>query len=185
MATCAAIAAGSVEVNAGREARVSVADAKLLSEAASPAPAAWVASLRLAELVPIDGPAVAPAPPSGEAQPPFGSASASGVAPAPRPAHAATHGPTASAKAAPTTTNDGALRAALRACFDQSHPAAPDGARVAVASTLHLTLRPDGTVSTARFDPPLSPAFQACATKSVLAPHAAGTPSHTLGLSFP
>jgi ferric-dicitrate binding protein FerR (iron transport regulator) len=111
----------------------------------------------------------------------------------PRPDHreaGAPKGPSAGpalASSAPSTRalDEASVRGGLRRCFDDHRSSAPDAARVSVSSTLRLTLRADGTVASARFDPPLAPAVMTCAQGVLFGgAFAPGTANLSLALSF-
>ncbi|UQA58786.1 FecR family protein [Polyangium aurulentum] len=62
----------------------------------------------------------------------------------------------------------------LQRCFDQHYGASDPSVRVSAAGTLILSLAEDGSVSTARFDPPLEPSFQTCVWGAVRPGHFEG-----------
>ena len=62
----------------------------------------------------------------------------------------------------------------LERCFDQHYGASDPSVRVSVAGTLILSLAEDGSVTTARFDPPLEPSFQTCVWGAVRPGHFEG-----------
>jgi hypothetical protein len=51
----------------------------------------------------------------------------------------------------------------LARCFEKTYGRGSSSVRLSIASTFRITLRPDGSIQAARFDPPLEPAFQSCA----------------------
>jgi hypothetical protein len=116
---------------------------------------------------PAQGRQSPPAPPttpttraeSGEARP------GSALAVSPRAeSHAATSSlATQSSSADPNA--EAALAAAVRACLVERPSAA--NVTVSVTTTLHLGLRDDGSVRSARFDPPVAPDVNACAVQSI------------------
>jgi hypothetical protein len=57
------------------------------------------------------------------------------------------------------------LATAVRACLAERPSAA--NITVSVTTTLHLGLRDDGSVRTARFEPPVAPDVNACAVQSI------------------
>ena len=62
----------------------------------------------------------------------------------------------------PSMTSGG-VQAGLRRCFSQAHPSSSvDGPKLTASSTFTLTIRADGTVKAAQFNPPL-PSIQGCA----------------------
>ena len=56
----------------------------------------------------------------------------------------------------------GGVRAGLHRCFAQAYGGAGAALGLSVRSTLTVTLRDDGSVQSARFDPPMKPEFLAC-----------------------
>jgi hypothetical protein len=60
---------------------------------------------------------------------------------------------------------DNTVARAVRACMSE-HPR-PDGVTVVVSTTLHLWLGDDGSVRTARFEPPVAPDVNACAAEPI------------------
>jgi ferric-dicitrate binding protein FerR (iron transport regulator) len=82
--------------------------------------------------------------------------SSAGLAPA-------TESPSASASIDPDAENT--VARAVRACISE-HPR-PDGVTVVVSTTLHLWLGDDGSVHTARFEPPVAPDINACAAAAI------------------
>jgi hypothetical protein len=60
---------------------------------------------------------------------------------------------------------DVAIASAVRSCL-AGRPRA-DNVTVVVSTTIHLALRSDGTVRSARFDPPVAPDVNACATGAI------------------
>jgi hypothetical protein len=58
-----------------------------------------------------------------------------------------------------------ALANAVRACMAERPRA--ENVTVVVSTTLHLELADDGTVRTARFDPPVAPDVNGCAAQSI------------------
>ncbi len=69
--------------------------------------------------------------------------------------------PEAAAPTLPTLTLGG-VRAGLHRCFAQAYGGAGAALGLSVRSTLTVTLRDDGSVQSARFDPPMKPEFLAC-----------------------
>jgi hypothetical protein len=64
---------------------------------------------------------------------------------------------------------EAAIGSAVRSCL-ADHPRA-DNVTVVVSTTVHLGLAPDGTVSSARFDPPVAPDVNACASGAIYKVH--------------
>jgi hypothetical protein len=105
--------------------------------------------------------AAAPSPASGA--PPLTS-----DAPLSSEAAASASGPPVSASDAPPASDEqtkAALAAAVRACMGE-RPAA-ENVTVVVETTLYLGLQDDGTVRSARFEPPVAPDVNACATPAI------------------
>lgn len=96
----------------------------------------------------------------------------------------------AQARSAPKPAEKPALtvagvRSALKGCFEQTYTAPSDGSvRLSVVTSLTLTLRADGSVEQAKFDPPLKPEFTQCA-QGVIFGRFQGPPPEKLDLSFP
>ncbi|WP_437567468.1 FecR domain-containing protein [Sorangium sp. So ce542] len=114
-------------------------------------------------------PAVAE-PPSAVAEPP--------PAPAIEPAPAAA-APVADAQAMPPppALTPASVQSQLSSCFAREAAGGPSLVRKSIASTLRISVRPDGSVAAMRFDPPLRPALQACA-QSLYQGRFAGGPMH-------
>jgi hypothetical protein len=79
--------------------------------------------------------------------------------------HAATVTPPP--RSVPVTEVDAsvAVAAAVRSCLAERPRA--DNVTVVVSTTVHLTLGSDGTVKSARFDPPVAPDVNACASGTI------------------
>jgi hypothetical protein len=71
--------------------------------------------------------------------------------------------PMTPAPVAPQHLTQSAIRATLAHCFQQAYDPSSSSLKVSVSSTFRLHLRPDGSIQSARFDPPLKPEFQQCA----------------------
>jgi hypothetical protein len=71
--------------------------------------------------------------------------------------------PAPAAPAAPAPLTAASVRARLAQCFEKVYGSSPSSVEVSVSSTLHIVRNSDGTVQSARFDPPLKPEFQVCA----------------------
>ncbi|WP_437275618.1 hypothetical protein WME90_30775 [Sorangium sp. So ce375] len=159
---------GTFSLDGGREAR-------LLERPAPQDGAASAAS-----------PATAPAPPqpAAGARPPGGAAAAPAVvARAEEPAAPAVAEPPAqlsplatgpaptAAQPVPETQNvppppaltPASVQSLLSSCFARESAGGSSSVRRSIVSTLHVSVRPDGSVAAVRFDPPLRPALQACA----------------------
>ena len=140
------------------------------AEEAKPAPVAAAAS-------PAEGPADSVAPAPRPVQAPKAAASVAVVeppAPAPEPAAP----PPAKLLSAET------VRARLGACFQKSYDPAASSVRVSVSSTFRLDINADGTVRSARFDPPLKPEFQVCAGSAISGRFPEGARSLDIPVSF-
>jgi hypothetical protein len=86
---------------------------------------------------------------------------------APADAHAAELAESLSAEAARPALD--ALRVAIRGCLASVLDApSREGVKVSVQTTVHITVAPDGHVSFGRFDPPLGPKAQACASEALV-----------------
>jgi hypothetical protein len=119
------------------------------------------------------------------------------VAPPPEPHHAASPSesepiapaappPTATASQppAPAYLTAGSVRGMLARCFDQTYGSGPSSVRLSIASTFRITLRADGSIQAARFDPPLEPAFQSCAGAVFSGRFAPGSASLAIPIAF-
>jgi hypothetical protein len=161
---------GTFSLDGGREAR-------LLDRPAPQEGAAAVAS-------PEPAPAPAPPQPAVGARPPGGAALAPAVvaraeepaAPAvaeptallsplttePPPA-AAPPSPEAQEASGPPALTPASVQSLLSSCFARESASGRSSVRRSIVSTLHVSVRPDGSVAALRFNPPLRPALQACA----------------------
>lgn len=89
--------------------------------------------------------------------------------------------PDAASSAAPETADpEGALAAAVRACA--ANAIHPTNVSVTLESNLLLTVGDDGLVRMARFDPPLSPEIQTCASSAIYKAHFAHPGAKTIPL---
>jgi len=92
--------------------------------------------------------------------------------PRPSSAASATIVPTLPARSAvpsePVTATS-ALASAIRECLKQQPH--PENVRVAFSSTLYLRVGGDGSVRSARFDPPVAPDVNACAAPQIYSAH--------------
>jgi hypothetical protein len=135
--------------------------------AASPAPAmaANPPAPRPTSVAPEARPSVNTAPKAAPALAPADSV----VEPPPAPSAAELATATASASpaapAGPDPDADNTVARAVRACI-AGHPR-PDGMTVVVSTTLHLWLGEDGSVRSARFDPPVAPDVNSCAAEAI------------------
>jgi hypothetical protein len=66
------------------------------------------------------------------------------------------------------------VHARLAQCFEEVYAGGSASVEVSISSTLHIVLQSDGSVQSARFDPPLKPAFQACAGSAIAGRFAEG-----------
>jgi ferric-dicitrate binding protein FerR (iron transport regulator) len=86
------------------------------------------------------------------------------AAPPPAASLAAASAPLAGVRAsAPKTLTPAAIQASLARCFDANRRDGLPLVHRSITSTLHVSVRPDGSVGAVRFEPPLRPALQACA----------------------
>jgi hypothetical protein len=90
----------------------------------------------------------------------------------------------AAAEASPASDEqtESALAAAVRACMSE-RPAA-ENVTVLVDTTLYLGLQDDGTVRSARFEPPVAPDVNTCATPAIYRAHFAHGGSASVVLSY-
>jgi hypothetical protein len=83
----------------------------------------------------------------------------------PEPSHVTSVAPSASGGPATGPSAEALLTAAVRTCMaDRLHA---DDVTVVVTTTLYLQLRDDGSVRSARFDPPVAPDVNSCAAQSI------------------
>jgi hypothetical protein len=155
--------------------------ARFLERADSPMPAAVAAATG-----PVGLPGAGlPAPAVAEARNPAGPQTVAGLRPHAAPAHAALqHDGAAASDAAselPRLTAD-LVAARLQGCFRQVYENAPSTLE-SVTSTLAIELKPDGTVQSARFNPPL-PQISACAGVALRGAFAPGTGHVDVPVSF-
>jgi hypothetical protein len=153
-----------------------------------PGPILGAAPLARADSSSVARPGTAP-PPRAEAH----AVAALAAAPGPGAQTSASEGPAAPAapvaKAslpdAPPASDDptkSALAAAVRACMDE-RPAG-ENVTVLVETTLYLGLQDDGTVRSARFEPPIAPDVNECATPAIYRAHFAHGGSASVVLSY-
>ncbi|MEP7125175.1 MAG: FecR domain-containing protein [Byssovorax sp.] len=89
------------------------------------------------------------------------------------------------APAAPVALNEVVISARLHECFERASLGVADQTNaVSVVSTLHLTLQADGSVRSARFDPPLKPELMACAGGAIAGKFVDGNRQIDLPVSF-
>lgn len=89
------------------------------------------------------------------------------------------------AVAAPAALNEVVISARLHECFERASLGDPTRApNVSVVSTLHITLQADGSVRSAIFNPPLSPALMACAGGAISGRFADGNRQLDIPVSF-
>jgi hypothetical protein len=74
----------------------------------------------------------------------------------------------------PATLTVASVRARLAQCFEKTDEGGSSSVEVSVSSTLRLVLKSDGSVQSARFDPPLKPEFQLCAGSAIAGRFAEG-----------
>jgi hypothetical protein len=74
------------------------------------------------------------------------------------------------------------LAAAVRSCLGE-RPSA-ENVTVSVSTTLHLTLRDDGSVRLARFDPPVAPDVNGCAAQAIYKTRFARSGDVAIGVDF-
>ena len=91
--------------------------------------------------------------------------------------------PTAALPLSPRDPNaETTLGAAVRACLAE-RPSA-ENVTVSVSTTLHLTLRDDGSVRLARFDPPVAPDVNGCAVQAIYKTRFARSGDVAIGVDF-
>ncbi|MFT3766936.1 MAG: FecR domain-containing protein [Minicystis sp.] len=143
----------------------------------APVPAAPVAAAEHVEHVDPTPPAPAqPAPVAAHPSQPAPIA----AKPAPEPVPTAAPAPPPE----PPLLTAAAVRARLDRCFRSTHDVGPSSVEMSVTSTLRLQLNADGTVRSARFDPPLKPEFVSCAGSAIAGRFAEGTGSLDIPVSF-
>lgn len=138
-----------------------VAAAPQPAQAPQPEP---VAAAPLPPAAPVHAPQIQPIAPGRAAAPP--------PAPEPQPEPAV-----APAAPAPPLLTVASVRARVDQCFRSTHDVGSSGVQLSVSSTLRVTLRPDGSVLSARFDPPLKPEMSSCAGSIMSGRFAEGTPN--------
>jgi hypothetical protein len=79
--------------------------------------------------------------------------------------------PPSAPPAAPPARPDEAIADAVRNCVRAHASSHQDGLVVTVSSTLHLEVNDTGAVTSAKFDPPLEPEVQTCASHAIFAGH--------------
>jgi hypothetical protein len=104
-----------------------------------------------------------------------------GPSPSARP-QAEPEAPAAPAQPPPLTV--ATVRARLDRCFRSTHEVGSSSVEMSVSSTLRLQLNPDGTVRSARFDPPLKPELVACAGTAIAGRFAEGGGNLDIPVSF-
>ncbi|HTN89019.1 MAG TPA: FecR family protein [Sorangium sp.] len=76
---------------------------------------------------------------------------------------AAAPAPEPQVASAPPALTPASVQAMLSSCFARETAGSSSSVRKSVVSTLRISVRPDGSVASMRFNPPLRPALQACA----------------------
>ncbi|WP_437522861.1 FecR domain-containing protein [Sorangium sp. So ce726] len=71
--------------------------------------------------------------------------------------------PEAQEASGPPVLTPASVQSALSSCFARESAGGRSSVRRSIISTLHVSVRPDGSVAALRFNPPLRPALQACA----------------------
>jgi hypothetical protein len=93
--------------------------------------------------------------------------------------------PGVSAKPSPAVVGpnpEATITAAVRSCMAERPRA--DNVTVVVSTTLHLDLGDDGSVRSARFDPPVAPDVNACAAAAIYRERFAHPGSATIAIDF-
>jgi hypothetical protein len=171
-------ARASFSLDGGRTARM-LARPAALAAALEPAPAA-PAPVPARALSLGEPPAPSPAAPIPAAHPSLPVVVAAAPPPAPEPA--AVPAPAPAAEPAPLTV--ATIRGRLDRCFRSTHDLGALAVEMSVSSTLRLQLNADGTVLSARFDPPLKPEFVSCAGGAIAGRFAEGGRSLDIPVSF-
>jgi hypothetical protein len=144
---------------------------------------------------PASAPSEAPAP---VAAPPAAAAASSDAADAaaaktptepPAPPAPSLEAATAPAEAAPRVEppsflTPASIKAGVERCFTQIYSARQTQVKLSIASTMRITVRADGTVQSAAFDPPLAPSFQLCAGSAIAGRFKSGPQTITIPVSF-
>lgn len=86
--------------------------------------------------------------------------------------------------AAPPPLTVATVRARLDRCFRSTHEVGSSSVEMSVSSTLRLQINPDGSVRSARFDPPLKPELVACAGTAIAGRFAEGGGNLDIPVSF-
>jgi hypothetical protein len=76
------------------------------------------------------------------------------------------------------------IKAGVERCFTQTYSAQPRQVKVSIASTMRVTVRADGAVQSAAFNPPLAPQFQICAGSLIAGRFKTGPQTLTIPVSF-
>jgi hypothetical protein len=148
------------------------------------AAAANPAARPTAALAIVDAQDAAPSPLGVHLAPPAHLAVAAIEAPsAPAPSQAPVAAPAVAA--APVALNEVVISARLHECFERASLGDPSRVTgVSVVSTLHVTLQADGSVRSAIFNPPLSPALMTCAGGAISGKFADGNRQIDIPVSF-
>jgi hypothetical protein len=139
--------------------------------------AASLAAPKVASAAPVHVDDHEPASPTSSPRPGVGPAprpKATDESPRPTPTEATSAPPPASASVAPVAAKPelkpkDAVVQAVRSCVASRVQLGQQGVRVTVSSTLHLRVGANGSVESARFDPPLDPEVQTCAAATIYA----------------
>lgn len=87
--------------------------------------------------------------------------------------------------AAPAVLSEAVIAARLRQCFERASAGDSGGTTaVSVVSTLHLSLKADGSVKSAIFNPPLKPELMSCAGGAIAGKFAEGNRQLDLPVTF-
>jgi hypothetical protein len=92
--------------------------------------------------------------------------------------------PAPSATAEPAKLTAATVRARLAQCFENVYGSGSSSLEVSVSSTLHIVCNSDGSVQSARFDPPLKPEFQVCAGGAISGRFAEGGGSFDIPITM-
>jgi hypothetical protein len=88
------------------------------------------------------------------------------------------------APAAPPLLTVASVRARLQQCFRSTYEPGSSSVQISVSSTLRVSVNPDGSVRSARFDPPLKPEMVGCAGGIMGGRFAEGTGNVDIPVSY-
>lgn len=85
--------------------------------------------------------------------------------------------------AAPALLTQGIVKGRIEGCIKRAQSDKPLSMKVSIASTLTVNVGPDGSVISARLNPPLAPHLQSCAGQGISGKFASGPQTLTIPLS--